>query len=67
MSEGKTEYDDGAEGCDTRLMGPLAGDGMSRGFLKVFQYCCSGVNVVEGIDGSLTCGSGRTGAAMIGQ
>ena len=56
--------DDGAAGCVMRLTGPLAGDGIKRGFLNVFQYCCSGVRRVEGSAGSLTCWRGRTGAAM---
>lgn len=54
MRDGKTEADDGAEGWVIRLTGPFAGDGMRSGFLKVFQYCCSGVNWVEGSFGSLT-------------
>lgn len=64
MREGKTEDDDGAAGWVMRLTGPLAGEGMRSGFLKVFQYCCSGVSRVDGSAGSLTCGRGRTGAAM---
>lgn len=56
--------DDGAAGCVMRLTGLLAGDGIKRGFLNVFQYCCSGVKRVEGSVGSLTCWRGSTGAAM---
>lgn len=47
------------------MTGLLDGEGIRSGFLKVFQYCCSGVNLVDGSDGSLTCCRGRTGAAMV--
>ena len=48
-----------------RLTGPLAGEGIRRGVLKVRQYCCSGVRRVEGSEASFTCCRGRTGAAMV--
>lgn len=48
-----------------RLTGPLAGEGINRGFLKVRQYCCSGVRRVDGSEASFTCCNGRTGAAMV--
>lgn len=64
MSDGNAVADDGAAGCVIRLTGPLAGEGINRGLLNVFQYCCSGVNRVDGSAGSLTCCRGRTGAAI---
>lgn len=62
--EGKAVADDGAGGCEMCVIGLFDGEGINRGVLKVFQYCCSGVNLVEGVEGSLTCWRGRTGAAI---
>lgn len=64
MRDGKAAADEGAAGWVIRFTGPFAGEGIRRGFLKVFQYCCSGVRRVEGSAGNLTCWRGRTGAAM---
>lgn len=64
VRDGKTDAEDGAEGWVIKLTGPFAGEGMRSGFLKVFQYCCSGVRRVEGSAASLTWGRGRTGAAI---
>lgn len=66
VKEGNAAAEEGVEGCVMRLTGPLAGEGIRSGFLKVRQYCCSGVRRVEGNEASLTCCRGRTGAAMIG-
>lgn len=64
MVEGKAVADDGAEGCEMCVMGLFDGEGIRRADLKVFQYCCSGVKRVEGVEGSLTCWRGSTGAAI---
>lgn len=65
VRDGNAVADEGAEGWEMRFTGPFAGEGIRRGFLKVFQYCCSGVRRVDGSAGSLTCWRGRTGAAML--
>lgn len=45
------------------VTGYWVGDGMISWFLKVFQYLCSAV-IGEGPEGSFSCGSGATSAAI---
>jgi hypothetical protein len=64
-AEGNAESDDGIAGWVTRLIGLLEGEEIIERFLKLLQYCCSGVNLVEGSCGSFTWGSGWTCAAIL--